>query len=124
MKLPSLSPHPATLSTPSLAPSTLDSLSLKGKDGAEFVVTKLDELVNWSRKGSMHPMTFGLACCAVEMMCVQSGVGGGGVVLPACSPRLDPPTPPPPPTPGKPRRRGTTLTASGLCFARPPGRVM
>lgn len=35
---------------------------------AEFVVTKVDDLVNWARKGSMWPMTFGLACCAVEMM--------------------------------------------------------
>jgi NADH dehydrogenase (ubiquinone) Fe-S protein 7 len=35
---------------------------------AEFVVSKLDNLVNWARQGSMWPMTFGLACCAVEMM--------------------------------------------------------
>jgi NADH dehydrogenase (ubiquinone) Fe-S protein 7 len=35
---------------------------------AEFVVSKVDEIVNWARKGSMWPMTFGLACCAVEMM--------------------------------------------------------
>ena len=40
----------------------------KGKNNAEFVVSKVDELVNWARKGSMWPMTFGLACCAVEMM--------------------------------------------------------
>jgi len=37
---------------------------------AEFVVSKVDALVNWAREGSMWPMTFGLACCAVEMVSV------------------------------------------------------
>jgi NADH-quinone oxidoreductase subunit B len=33
-----------------------------------FVTTSMDALWNWARTGSMWPMTFGLACCAVEMM--------------------------------------------------------
>ncbi len=32
------------------------------------VVTTLDNAVNWVRKNSLWPMTFGLACCAIEMM--------------------------------------------------------
>ena len=33
-----------------------------------FLVTSADALVNWARTGSLMWMTFGLACCAVEMM--------------------------------------------------------
>jgi len=43
--------------------SVTDTLQDKG-----FVVTQVDKMVNWARTGSMWPMTFGLACCAVEMM--------------------------------------------------------
>src|SRR5258708_5037839 len=33
-----------------------------------FEVTTVDKLINWALTGSLCPMTFGLACCAVEMM--------------------------------------------------------
>ena len=40
------------------------------KDFSEkgFVTTSSENLINWARTGSLHWMTFGLACCAVEMM--------------------------------------------------------
>lgn len=34
----------------------------------DYIKSKLNNVVNWSRKGSLWPLTFGLACCAVEMM--------------------------------------------------------
>ncbi len=33
-----------------------------------FLLTSTDEIINWARTGSLHWMTFGLACCAVEMI--------------------------------------------------------
>ncbi|GAB3224600.1 NADH-quinone oxidoreductase subunit B [Glycomyces halotolerans] len=33
-----------------------------------IILTSVEALVNWTRKASMWPATFGLACCAIEMM--------------------------------------------------------
>ena len=33
-----------------------------------FMVASVDAVVNWAKTGSLWPMTFGLACCAVEMI--------------------------------------------------------
>ncbi|KAE8420421.1 hypothetical protein BDV36DRAFT_306837 [Aspergillus pseudocaelatus] len=38
---------------------------------AEHVLTTIDQLVNWARQSSLWPLSFGLACCAVEMMQVS-----------------------------------------------------
>jgi len=33
-----------------------------------FMLAKIDDLMAWARTGSMWPMTFGLACCGIEMI--------------------------------------------------------
>jgi NADH-quinone oxidoreductase subunit B len=36
--------------------------------GAPIVLTTVDKIVNFGRSNSLWPMTYGLACCAIEMM--------------------------------------------------------
>ena len=43
-------------------------MSLEGRFDDGFVVTSLDQAIDWARASSLWPMTFGLACCAIEMM--------------------------------------------------------
>ena len=42
---------------------------LEGRFNEENVLTTtVEQAMNWARESSMWPMTFGLACCAIEMM--------------------------------------------------------
>ena len=61
-----LVPIPPGATQDALLKTVGDEIQDKG-----FVVASVDALVNWARTGSMWPMTFGLACCAVEMMQVS-----------------------------------------------------
>ncbi len=50
-----------------------ERIERSGAVGAEgLIFTKLDQAVNWARKSSLWPMTFGLACCAIEMMSMSA----------------------------------------------------
>ena len=51
------------LSAQSMTAHLQDESATKG-----YVLAKLDEVAAWAQAGSLWPMTFGLACCAVEMM--------------------------------------------------------
>ena len=48
-------------------------MGLEEKLPSGVLLTSVEKLVNWTRKSSLWPATFGLACCAIEMM--ASGAG-------------------------------------------------
>src|SRR5690348_10733529 len=43
-------------------------MGLEEKLPSGIVLARVEKLVNWTRKSSLWPATFGLACCAIEMM--------------------------------------------------------
>jgi NADH-quinone oxidoreductase subunit B len=38
----------------------------------QVALTTMDNIYNWARKNSLWPMMFGLACCAIEMICTAA----------------------------------------------------
>ena len=40
--------------------------------GGNIVTTTVDAVLNWSRASSLWYLTYGLACCAIEMMCTAA----------------------------------------------------
>jgi len=51
----------------------VDSIRTSESSGLEgLIFTNLDKAVNWARKSSLWPMSFGLACCAIEMMSMSA----------------------------------------------------
>ncbi len=50
-----------------------DDASAEEKLKRGILLTTLDRAVGWARKQSMWPVTFGLACCAIEMMATGAG---------------------------------------------------
>ena len=56
-------PQPSDADNDPLVRQITEEMEEKG-----FVVTSLEDLIAWGRTGSLMWMTFGLACCAVEMM--------------------------------------------------------
>jgi NADH-quinone oxidoreductase subunit B len=48
-------------------------MGLEEKIPGGIVLTSVEKVVNWSRKSSLWPATFGLACCAIEMMATGAG---------------------------------------------------
>jgi NADH-quinone oxidoreductase subunit B len=41
---------------------------LEARIEENFLITSVEQAINWARQSSIWPMTFGLACCAIEMM--------------------------------------------------------
>ncbi len=48
---------------------------IEGRFEDSVIVTTLEQAINWARQSSLWPLTFGLACCAIEMMATAANRG-------------------------------------------------
>ncbi len=63
--------HKLHLSQPADLFARIDTESAQDL-GDSVLLTSVDSVINWARKNSIWPMTFGLACCAIEMMAMSA----------------------------------------------------
>ncbi len=63
----------ADLMAVSAEPMRAPVIELPEELQGNLVVTSIDALVNWSRKSALWPVSFGLACCAFEMIASAMG---------------------------------------------------
>ncbi len=54
------------------AESFTSDISIPDDVSENIFITSIDKIYNWSRKNSVWPMVFGLACCAIEMICTAA----------------------------------------------------
>ena len=64
----SLPPNFQQLKQDQLRPFLHDEISVPADLEGNVLITTVDKIYNWSRRSSMWPLLFGLACCAIEMI--------------------------------------------------------
>ena len=64
----SLPPNFQQVKQEQLTPFLHDQISVPDELQANVLITTVDKIYNWSRRSSMWPLLFGLACCAIEMI--------------------------------------------------------
>lgn len=65
-------------------------MGLKAYTGEGWLLTKMEELINWGRKRSPWPLPYGTACCGIEVMCALAAsydMARFGAERPSFSPR-------------------------------------
>lgn len=52
--------------------SNMSEMQIPDEVAQNIFITSLDKIYNWSRRNSIWPMAFGLACCGIEMICTAA----------------------------------------------------